>query len=207
MCLQKSLSLIQTLASEKTEQQKKSLRFIPQYPEKILDAPDLVDDYYLNLLDWSSNNIVAVCLAQTVYLWNATTGDIKQLFDTENDVDIITSVSWMKGAANSNIIAIGTSSKQIQLWDTEKFERIGSIENQHEGRVSSLAWNPVHYNIISSGSLDSKILNNDVRCRGGSIVCSFRAHRQEVCGLKWSPDGQQLASGGNDNILCIWDIN
>ena len=29
-------------------------------------------------------------------------------------------------------------------------------------------------------------------------------HKQEVCGLKWSFDGQQLASGGNDNKLYIW---
>ena len=85
------------------------MRSIPQFPEKILDAPDIVDDYYLNLLDWSSGNILAVCLAQTVYLWNAETGDIKQLFDTENDSDIVTSVSWMKGS--SNVLAIGTSNK------------------------------------------------------------------------------------------------
>ena len=39
------------------------------------------------------------------------------------------------------------------------------------------------------------------------MLCIYKAHRQEVCGLKWSPDGQQLASGGNDNLLCIWDIN
>ncbi len=26
-----------------------------------------------------------------------------------------------------------------------------------------------------------------------------------MCGLKWSPEGHQLASGGNDNFLCIWD--
>lgn len=51
--------------------QEKIMRRIPQFPEKILDAPDLIDDYYLNLLDWSSDNILAVCLAQTVYLWNA----------------------------------------------------------------------------------------------------------------------------------------
>jgi WD40 repeat protein len=30
------------------------------------------------------------------------------------------------------------------------------------------------------------------------------AHTQEVCGLKWSPSGTQLASGGNDNVLNIW---
>ena len=29
-----------------------------QAPERILDAPDLTDDYYLNLLDWSSTNTV-----------------------------------------------------------------------------------------------------------------------------------------------------
>lgn len=32
----------------------------------------------------------------------------------------------------------------------------------------------------------------------------LRGHEQEVCGLKWSPNGQQLASGGNDNLLHIW---
>jgi WD40 repeat protein len=29
----------------------------------------------------------------------------------------------------------------------------------------------------------------------------------QVCGLKWSYDGTQLASGGNDNKLFIWDAS
>ena len=29
--------------------------------------------------------------------------------------------------------------------------------------------------------------------------------QQEVCGLEWNPQGTQLASGGNDNLLNIWD--
>jgi WD40 repeat protein len=70
-----------------------------------------------------------------------------------------------------------------------------------------MAWNPVHTNILTTGSLDSQIINNDIREASSNIVCKYRGHRQEVCGLKWSPDGQQLASGGNDNLLCIWDIN
>ena len=36
-------------------------------------------------------------------------------------------------------------------------------------------------------------------------TATLQGHTQEVCGLKWSPDGTQLASGGNDNLLCIWD--
>jgi WD40 repeat protein len=108
---------------------------------------------------------------------NAASGEIQQLFDTENDNDIVTSVSWIKGGSTP-VLAIGTSSKQIQLWDTVKFERIRMFDSQHEGRVSSLAWNPLHTSLLSSGSLDSKIYNNDIRLPDGqSLVCGFRAHR------------------------------
>jgi len=31
-------------------------------------------------------------------------------------------------------------------------------------------------------------------------------HRQEVCGVKFSFDGNMVASGGNDNIVNVWDI-
>ena len=32
---------------------------------------ELVNDYYLNLLDWSADNRLAVALGADVYLWNA----------------------------------------------------------------------------------------------------------------------------------------
>lgn len=44
------------------------LRHIPQTPERILDAPELKQDFYLNLLAWSSRNIIAVALSETVRL-------------------------------------------------------------------------------------------------------------------------------------------
>ena len=28
----------------------------------------------------------------------------------------------------------------------------------------------------------------------------------EVCGLKWTTDGRFLASGSNDNSVCIWNL-
>ena len=32
----------------------------------------------------------------------------------------------------------------------------------------------------------------------------MQAHSQEVCGLAWDTEGKYLASGGNDNVLNIW---
>ena len=32
-------------------------------------------------------------------------------------------------------------------------------------------------------------------------------HKSEVCGLKWSYDDRELASGGNDNQLYVWSAN
>jgi len=52
--------------------------------------------------------------------------------------------------------------------------------------------------------MDCMVINNDVRLRS-HIVGTYRGHHQEVCGLKWSPSGKQLASGGNDNLLYLWD--
>jgi cell division cycle protein 20 (cofactor of APC complex) len=50
---------------------KSNSRYIPHAPDRILDAPDIVDDYYLNLMDWNSGNLLAVALGAHVYLWNA----------------------------------------------------------------------------------------------------------------------------------------
>lgn len=43
---------------------KKLHRHIPSAPEKILDAPGMKGDYYLNLLDWGNNSIF---ISQSLY--------------------------------------------------------------------------------------------------------------------------------------------
>ena len=47
-------------------------------------------------------------------------------------------------------------------------------------------------------------MHHDVRIAAHNVA-TLTGHTQEVCGLKWSPEGHQLASGGNENLLCIWD--
>ena len=173
-------------------------RYIPQAPEKILDAPEMMDDYYLNLLDWSSTNLLAVALGQTVYLWNATTGSIDELCTTPAEDDHITSVSWVQ---DGNYLAVGTNHAEVQIWDVGGMKQLRAMKG-HRARVGALAWNGA---TLSSGSRDSSIIHHDVRVAQHVTARLEGAHTQEVCGLKWAPGGAQLASGGNDNILNVWD--
>lgn len=85
--------------------------------------------------------------------------------------------------------------------------------------MTSLSWNG---RIISIGGRDEEIRHVDVRITTGAkgrhalgvnrfLRCSqslgsYKYHKHEVCGLKWDGSGRFLASGGNDNVLCLWDI-
>ncbi len=55
---------------------KKTKRKISRIAYKVLDAPALQDDFYLNLVDWSASNILAVGLSSCVYLWSANTSKV-----------------------------------------------------------------------------------------------------------------------------------
>ncbi|CAL8075115.1 unnamed protein product [Calicophoron daubneyi] len=303
----------------------KQTRRIPRVPYKVLDAPELQDDFYLNLVDWSSQNVLAVGLGTCVYLWNAFTSQVTRLCDVSGESDVISSVAWSKKGCH---LAIGTYRGHVQIWDVTRSSCLRSL-NGHIARVGALAWNA---DLLASGSRDRYILLRDTRASassgggpsdplpnadpsssstllasageltereltsnpisnsstaqphvtdmdtspdddllsGGSIAARtgsstpmdttmstesriddvvashhldfcprwtnsssalnggiapgtttlpgldppdsyvtggvrvLRDHRQEVCGLKWSPDSQYLASGGNDNRLLVW---
>ncbi|KAJ2613481.1 WD repeat-containing protein slp1 [Coemansia sp. RSA 1365] len=171
-------------------------RRILNTPERVLDAPDLVDDYYLNLLDWSVGNALAIGLDQSVYLWNATTGDVSSLCQLESEA-YIASVKW---TADGTYLAIGTSSGEVQIWDAESQSKIRTMTG-HQARVGVMSW---ERHILSSGCQDGSIWNHDVRIANHKTA-ELIAHSSEVCGLTWRSDGALLASGGNDNLVNIWD--
>ena len=184
----------------------KIYRKIPKTPFRILDAPNLVDDFYLNLLDWGKENIIAVALSDELYLWNDNNAKSSLLMTYESNnttsedsfTNNITSLSWMQ---NGLFLGIGLPDGNIQFWDINKKIKIREIE-AHNNRVSCLSWND---NILSSGSKDRYIKNFDVRMKSPEIS-KIKRHKQEICSLKYSIEGDLLASGGNDNIAYIWDI-
>lgn len=192
-----SLSPVSKKSQQLLLSPRKSTRKIPKAPFKILDAPDLQDDFYLNLLDWSSQNILSVGLGSSVYLWNACSSQVTRLHDLGDQQDEVASVSW---SDKGHVLGIGTKRGYVQLWDVEAQKHIRTMSG-HTSRVGALAWN---VESLVSGSRDRRIFYRDTRSPE-MFVSFLAAHTQEVCGLKWAPDRQHFASGGNDNKLYVWN--
>ncbi|KAI7906760.1 WD40-repeat-containing domain protein [Cokeromyces recurvatus] len=175
----------------------KMKRRINMTPERILDAPYIVDDYYLNVLDWSKKNIVAIGMDKSVYLWNADTGAIRALKYNSNDQ--VCSLSW---SSDGYYLAVGTESGDTQIWDVQSNTKLRSMKGGgQECRIGALAWDRYY---CSSGAYNGSIFHHDVRI-AKHVVRQMYGHDEEVCGLKWRWDGGALASGGNDNTVNIWD--
>ncbi|CAN0880325.1 Cell division cycle 20.1, cofactor of APC complex [Linum grandiflorum] len=180
----------------------KPRRRIPRTSERTLDAPGIVDNFYFNVLDWGCNNVVAIALDCTVYLWDASNGSTSELVTVDEELGPVTSVNWAPDGCH---IAVGLSNSQVQLWDYTSNQLLRTLEggHRHRCRVGSMAWNE---HILTTGGEDGRIINNDVRIEE-HIVKTYKGHTQEICGLKWSDSGAKLASGGNDNLVHIWDIS
>lgn len=178
---------------------RRGVRKISRLPFKVLDAPNLMDDFYLNLVDWSADNVLAVGLGTCVYLWSACTSLVTKLCDLNGTHGSICSVSW---SLTGKELAVGTSRGIVQVWDTVECVLMRTMGG-HDMRVGCLAWSST---LLSSGSKDCSIYNRDLRSPESYIdkLGGRGGHTQEVCGLKWSFDDTQLASGGNDNHLLVW---
>ncbi|KAL3746026.1 hypothetical protein ACJRO7_015038 [Eucalyptus globulus] len=123
---------------------------------RTLDATDILDDYYLNLLDWDAKNVVAIAFSEVVAF--------------NNEDGLVTSVSW---APDGQHIATGLQNSHVQLWD---------FFAQRQRRPLIPSWFLDLEQSHTTGGMDCKITNNDVR---------IRSHI--------------LASGGEDNLLNLWD--
>ena len=181
-----------------TDSEFETIRKIPQEPERILDAPNLIDNFYFNPIDWGSKNILSVCLGSYSYLWNYNNLETNLLTKNKYDIEYCTS-NYMD---NGVCIALGLNNGDIELWDIEKKMKIRNLKG-HNDRVGSLSWNG--YNLYS-GSKDTNILNHDVRIKNNVVMKLSGGHNKEICSLKWNLDFKYLASGGNDNLVCLWDV-
>jgi len=172
-------------------------RRISKVPFRVLDAPGLADDFYFNLLDWSSLDIIAVALSEATFLYHAQSGRVSTLAKSAPDAPATTSVAW---SGRGGHLALGNAGGLVTLYDASTCAPLRVLRG-HTARCSALSFSGA---LLATGGKDRSILLRDLRSPA-EAVGRLGGHRAEICSLRHAPDGVQLASGGNDNALSVWD--
>ncbi len=182
------------------------LSAIQQTPVAILDTPDLRDDFYLNILDWSLQNVVSVALDCAVYSYNYQSKETKCVTFSGND----NYVSSLRSLKMGSLLAVANAAGCFSIVDVESEKEVTTGAIPTEGRIAVMASKDncgmFSDNTILTGSHGGDIYAYDLRSKARAPSMVFRGHDMEVCGLQMAPDSWLFASGGNDNRVCIWDL-
>ena len=111
---------------------------------------------------------------------------------------------------NGTYLAVGRDDTTIEVWNVATHTNVYTY-NGHTGDIFTLAWSPDGTRIASGGA-DATVQVWDAL--NGGHEYTYRGHLdyywghftsdQEVDTLAWSPDGKQIASGGTDNTVQVW---
>ena len=114
----------------------KCKRKIEKVPFKVLDMLSLADDFYLNLVDWSLVNVLAVGLGSCVYLGSACTSKVTKLCDL--GVSSQYSVTSVALTQKGTHLAVGVNNGEVQIWDTIKCKKIQTMGG-YSARIGALS--------------------------------------------------------------------
>jgi len=99
-------------------------------------------------------------------------------------------------------LASGSGDGTTVIWDTKTGADLTTlIAEDWLSSVYSVAFSPDGLK-LASGILDGIILVYSTK--NSKLLHKFKAHENWVCGIVWSPDGQQLISVSHDKTVKFW---
>ncbi|QRV82073.1 Smc5-6 complex SMC subunit Smc6 [Ceratobasidium sp. AG-Ba] len=153
---------------------------------------------------------------------------IERLCTTDPLFGMQSAVEWGTQAGGwDHALAVGRTRGGLSVWDVRTKQHILDLRQStlvdqavslhpnspSPSQVCAISWNR---NLIAAGLNGSSLLW-DLRCaprlsgtgesgpKGEAM--KLGAHGvHKVCGVKWREDGEMLATGGDDNVVCIWDV-
>jgi WD40 repeat protein len=103
---------------------------------------------------------------------------------------------------DGKLIASGTASGAIQVWDASRLSNIVTIRGHH-GQVTLIAFSSDGSQIVS-GSWDGTVRIRPVASSEEPLAL-IPGHDARVTQVVFSPDGSRVVSGSDDKTVRIWD--
>ena len=193
------LRLLYNANREAAMQPRKHTRHIPQSPERILDAPDLLDDYYLNLLDWNAQNILGAAHSAP----DPPPAHTQPLRTACAPLLVCLSACPCTGAASPwpRARAGVALSDSVYLWNAGNGGITQLMQTQGEGsHVTSVAWSQKS-SLMAIGTSNNEVQLWDAeKCK---LLRNMPGHCARVGALAWN--GHVLSSGSRDATITHHD--
>jgi len=162
-------------------------------------------------LAFSPDSEVLACANSdnTISLWDVKTGkEITPALQGYNG-----SVFSLVFSSDGKVLVSAGSDQLIYLWDLSKHELLTTLPHKHTGIIRSLAFSPKD-KMLASGSEDKTVILWDIaeclkdmdkaKCQTLTTI-PLTGHVREVFSVAFSPNGELLASGGNDRTIILWN--
>lgn len=182
---------------------KRTMRNIAKSPFKVLDAPRLTDDFYLNLVDWSSScNILSVGLGECVYLWSAFTSKVTKLCDLKQMLN--DNRQWLDNEpiqdTFDSVMSVG--------WSKNHQSTLNNCITAGRAQLGSPSRNgtkcPTSSDLLAVGGGSGHVFVFDT-VKSMLVRAPLRRHNHRVGVLSWM-DSNVVASGSRDRNIFLRDI-
>ncbi|GCE19036.1 serine/threonine-protein kinase [Dictyobacter kobayashii] len=94
----------------------------------------------------------------------------------------------------------------LHIWKPETGETLATLETGY-GDINSIAWSPDNDRLILGHEEQHVEIMRLTQQHTWKRELLYTAHRGAIKKVSWSPDGTQIASGGSDKTIHIWEAS
>ena len=159
-------------------------------------------DSYVYRLNWSPNGqfLVTPSADNQASVWRISDG--KKIQSISTHTREVNSAVW---SSCGNFIA--TCGDDFKIFVSSLDVKVKPIEIfLHTDEVNDLAWHP-NKDILVSVSDDKKLILHDITDKDYITSSILRGHTQTIWSVEWSPNGEWIATGSDDQTVRLWRYN
>lgn len=107
---------------------------------------------------------------------------------------------WARFSPDGQQFALGDTNGGLHIWQFNEMQPLITIQTD-QGWVMAVDWSPDGATLVSGTEQAVQLWD----ARTGRWLRDFKGCPSSISTLAWSPDGKQLACGGQEPFITVWD--